>query len=151
MASRKTRPISPTSWLDKRRQRAGGGLVSTSRDLAHWGAADYLPELLQSVPTDPKLNTVRYGTGVAIQKSRRFGPVYGHAGWIPGYVSSFRYYRESGVTIAFQINTDKGVLGSGKDILGDIQERIMQVLVGNTSLVNPGQPAARLVPGFLRD
>jgi D-alanyl-D-alanine carboxypeptidase len=124
----------------------GGGLVSTSRDLARWGAAlfegkamsgDYLPQLLRSVPTDPKVKDARYGAGVAIRKSKRFGPVYGHAGWIPGYVSSFRYYGDSGATVAFQINTDKGVLGGGKDVLGDIQNRIMQVLIGNTKQARP--------------
>ncbi|MGW8247113.1 MAG: serine hydrolase domain-containing protein [Acidiferrobacterales bacterium] len=116
----------------------GGGLVSTSRDLAHWGAAlftgkamtgDYLPELFRSVAIDPKNADIRYGAGIAIYTSDRFGPVYGHAGWIPGYISSFRYYRDSGVTIAFQINTDKGVIDSDKDVLRTIEERMMQVLV----------------------
>lgn len=116
----------------------GGGLVSSSRDLAHWGAAlytgkampgDYLPELFRSVEIDPKVPDVRYGAGVAIHTSDRFGPVYGHAGWIPGYISSFRHYRNSGITIAFQVNTDKGVFDSDKNVLRNIEERLMQVLI----------------------
>ena len=116
----------------------GGGLVSTSRDLAHWGAelftgkamsGDYLPELFKSVAINPKDSSLRYGAGVAIYTSDRFGPVYGHAGWIPGYISSFRYYRNSGVTIALQINTDKGVISSDKDALSTIEERLLKVLV----------------------
>lgn len=118
----------------------GGGLVSTSRDLAHWGAAlftgkaisgEYLSELLRSVAIDPKNTGARYGVGVAITTSDHFGPVYGHAGWIPGYISSFRYYPNSGITIALQINTDIGLIGSDEDVLGIIEERMMQVLLRN--------------------
>jgi len=116
----------------------GGGLVSTSRDRARWGAAlfggkalsgDYLAELLWSVPIDAQRDDVRYGAGVAITTSGRFGPVYGHAGWLPGYVSCFRYYRDSGITIAFQINTDSGIIASDEKFLGIIEGRMMQVLV----------------------
>lgn len=116
----------------------GGGLVSTSRDLARWGAAlftgkaipgDYLPELLRAVAVDANNSNTRYGAGVAIFKSDRYGPVYGHAGWIPGYISSFRYYPDLGVTVAFQINTDSGIIGSDENILGNIEERLVKVLM----------------------
>jgi D-alanyl-D-alanine carboxypeptidase len=67
---------------------------------------------------------------VAVYSSGPFGPVYGHAGWIPGYVSSLRHYPEHGVTIAFQINTDKGIIDSDDDVLRIIEERLMQVFIG---------------------
>lgn len=114
----------------------GGGLVSTSRDLARWGAAlftgqvmtgDYLFELLRAVDTDS--TDIQYGAGVAIHSSDRFGPVYGHAGWIPGYISSLRHYPENGVTIAFQINTDIGIIDNDNDALGIIEERLIQVFM----------------------
>jgi D-alanyl-D-alanine carboxypeptidase len=117
---------------------AGGGLISTSRDLARWGAAlyngkalsgDYLSELLKGVPIDSKVIDTRYGLGVAIHTSYQFGTVYGHAGWIPGYISSFRYYRDSGVTIALQINTDKGVISSDKNTLRNIEERLAKIII----------------------
>ena len=117
----------------------GGGLVSTSRDLARWGAAlfsgkamtgDYLSELLSAVPVNPDLTDVTYGAGVAIYSSGSFGPVYGHAGWIPGYVSSLRHYHKYGVTIAFQINTDMGIVDSDDDVLRIIEERLIQVFIG---------------------
>ncbi|MEX1299656.1 MAG: serine hydrolase domain-containing protein [Desulfotignum sp.] len=117
----------------------GGGLVSTSRDLARWGAAlftgramtgDYLSELLTAVPVDLKMTDVKYGTGVAVYSNGPFGPVYGHAGWIPGYVSSLRHYPEHGVTIAFQINTDTGIIDSDDDVLRHIEERLVQVFIG---------------------
>lgn len=90
----------------------GGGLVSTSLDLARWGAAlfagqaatgDYLSELLRTQAVDLDVADVEYGAGVGIYSNGRFGPVYGHAGWIPGYISSLRHYPEYGVTITFQV------------------------------------------------
>ncbi len=116
----------------------GGGLIGTSRDLARWGAAlfggeamdgDYLPELLRAVAVDPDLDDIKYGAGVAVYSSGPFGPVYGHAGWIPGYVSSLRHYSEYGVTIAFQINTDIGIIDSDHDVLKTIENRLIQVLI----------------------
>jgi D-alanyl-D-alanine carboxypeptidase len=138
----------PAKTLDKNNQLqwhpgvewTGGGLVSTSRDLAHWGAAlftgkamsgDYLSELLKSVTIDLQHADIRYGVGVAIQTSGRFGPVYGHAGWIPGYITSIRYYRNSGITIAFQVNTDSGAFANDENVLGKIEERLVQVLTRN--------------------
>ncbi|MFO7963703.1 MAG: serine hydrolase domain-containing protein [Desulfobacterales bacterium] len=116
----------------------GGGLVSTSRDLARWGAAlfcgrvmagDYLSELLSAVPVDPDSTEVTYGAGVAIYSRGSFGPVYGHAGWIPGYVSSLRHYPKYGVTIAFQINTDIGIIDSDDNVLKSIENRLIQVFI----------------------
>ena len=120
----------------------GGGLVSTSRDLARWGAAlfageaitgDYLSELLNAVAVDSNLSDITYGTGVAVYSSGPFGSVYGHAGWIPGYVSSLRHYPEHGVTIAFQINTDIGIIDSDEDVLKTIENRLIQVFTGKQS------------------
>lgn len=96
----------------------GGGLASTSRDLALWGhalfsgtamAAAYLDRLHDAVPVAPDTPEILYGMGVAIHADTPRGPVYGHGGWIPGYVSSLRHYADHGVTIAFQINTDVGI------------------------------------------
>lgn len=118
----------------------GGGLISTSRDLAYWGTAlfsgkampgNYLAEILSSVAMDSENADVRYGAGIAIHKSDHFGLVYGHAGWIPGYISSFRYYRNSGVTIAFQINTDTGVIANDKNVIRHIEERLMKKVIYN--------------------
>jgi D-alanyl-D-alanine carboxypeptidase len=120
----------------------GGGLVSTSRDLACWGAAlfsgramagDYLTELLSAVPVDADLTDTTYGAGVAVYTSGPFGPVYGHAGWIPGYVSSLRHYPKYGITIAFQINTDIGIVDSDEDVLTTIENRLIQVFTEKNS------------------
>lgn len=109
----------------------GGGLVSTSHDLASWGAAlfsgeamvgDYLSELLSVVPVDSDVTDVTYGAGVVVYSSGPFGPVYGHAGWILGYVSSLEHYPEYGVRITFQINTDIEIIDSDDDVLRIIEE-----------------------------
>ena len=73
--------------------------------------ADYLDQLLDGVPVHPNAPGVFYGSGVAIYQDTPHGPVYGHGGWIPGYVSSLRHYAEHGLTIAFQLNSDVGVIG----------------------------------------
>jgi D-alanyl-D-alanine carboxypeptidase len=93
----------------------GGGLVSNPGDLVYWArelyegrALDvpYLQELLTSVPISPHEPGVQYGAGVAIRKGGPIGPSYGHGGWIPGYISSMRYYPEYHIAVAFQVNTD---------------------------------------------
>lgn len=102
---------------------AGGGLVSHPRDLARWalalyrGAAmpgPYLEELLAAVPVDEPRGEVSYGAGVAIRRSGPLGASWGHAGSIPGYVSSMRYYPGMGIAVAFQVNTD-GCFAEGVD------------------------------------
>lgn len=94
----------------------GGGLISTSRDLAQWGAAlfggqgvseEILNTMLQPVPIGEDMPGTYYGLGVTISRSGPLAPVYGHGGWIPGYSSSLRHYARSGISIAFQINSDR--------------------------------------------
>ncbi len=116
-----------------------GGFVSHSRDLARWGAAlfggeampgDYLAVLLASAPIGPARPSARYGLGVAEFRGGRFGVVYGHAGWIPGYTSSLRHYADHGVTIAFQVNTDVGFTAPGSELLGHVETRLAEAVLG---------------------
>jgi D-alanyl-D-alanine carboxypeptidase len=104
----------------------GGGLASTSADLARWGHAlfggkamdaPYLDRLLDGVPVSPDTPEIRYGAGVAIYADTPRGPVWGHGGWIPAYVSSLRHYAGAGVTVAFQINSDAGALDETSDLV----------------------------------
>lgn len=120
---------------------AGGGLVTTSHDLARWGAAlftgkampdEYLSQLLSGVQINASAPDMRYGGGVVIYDDTRFGAVYGHKGWIPGYVSSFRYYQDKGVSIAFQINTDIGIIGSDDNVVRNIEDRLFNSLFAKT-------------------
>lgn len=116
----------------------GGGLVSTSRDLAVWGRAlftgsameePYLDALLDGMPVAPDTPNRRYGTGVAIHANTPRGTVYGHAGWIPGYVSSLRHYVDHGITVAFQINTDVGIVDDTSDVVPTLENALVDLVI----------------------
>lgn len=116
----------------------GGGLVSTSRDLAVWGAAlfsgqamaiPYLEDLLSAVPIDAGNPDVAYGLGVAILRGGPLGSVYGHGGWIPGYSSSLRYYADHNVAIAFQVNTDIGIADNASPVVRMLEQKLAEVVV----------------------
>ena len=108
----------------------GGGLASTSHDLARWGhllfrghamTTPYLDRLLDGVQVAPDAPGTLYGAGVAIYAETPHGPVYGHGGWIPGYVSSLRHYADYGVTVAFQINSDAGIVDDSSDLVPELE------------------------------
>ncbi len=116
----------------------GGGLVSNSSDLARWGAALFggrvlpkngLNDLLDAAPISPDTPNIRYGAGVAVYETGPFGPVYGHGGWIPGYCSSLRYYPDYGITIAFQINTDDGIMDTSPPVITDMETALAKVFI----------------------
>ncbi|MCC5870290.1 MAG: beta-lactamase family protein [Gammaproteobacteria bacterium] len=117
---------------------AGGGFASTSGDLARWGQLlfagaampnPYLEQLLASVPVDPDTPGIRYGAGVAIHADTSHGTVYGHGGWIPGYVSSLRHYADHGVTVAFQLNSDAGFLDASSDLVAGLEAALAELAI----------------------
>ena len=117
----------------------GGGLASTSQDLARWGhllfggealASPYLDRMLDAGPVAPDTPGILYGAGVAIYADTPRGPVYGHGGWIPGYVSSLRHYADHGITVAFQINTDAGVLDDTSDLVPALEGALADLAIG---------------------
>jgi D-alanyl-D-alanine carboxypeptidase len=117
----------------------GGGLASTSHDLARWGHAlfggtamdaPYLDRLLDGVPVSPDAPGIFYGAGVAIYADTPRGPVYGHGGWIPAYVSSLRHYADHGVTVAFQINTDAGIVDDSSDLVAALEAALADLAIG---------------------
>ena len=123
----------------------GGGLVSTSRDLAVWGhalfagaamAEPYLDRLLDGVPVSPDAPGILYSAGVAIYSDTPRGPVYGHGGWIPGYVSSLRHYADHGVTVAFQINTDVGIVDDSTDLVPALEAALADLAIAQSGTGN---------------
>jgi D-alanyl-D-alanine carboxypeptidase len=117
----------------------GGGFVSTSSDLAAWGRAlfsehamdhPYFDDLIDGVSVHPDMPDVLYGSGVAVYRTGPFGPVYGHGGWIPGYVSSLRHYADHDLTIAFQINTDVGVVDESTDLVPALEAALAEAILG---------------------
>lgn len=119
----------------------GGGYVSTSHDLAVWGDAlfggraldgPYLDDLLSAVPIDPDNPDIAYGSGVTIYRKGPFGPVYGHGGWIPGYSSSLRYYADHQITVAFQINTDIGIVDDSTRVVQELENELAERIIGSS-------------------
>ena len=117
---------------------AGGGFASTSADLARWGHLlfggdamedPYLDRLLDGVPVAPDAPGILYGAGVAIYADTPRGPVYGHGGWIPAYVSSLRHYADHGVTVAFQINTDVGIADDTSDLVPALEAALADLAI----------------------
>ncbi|MCB1111185.1 MAG: serine hydrolase [Chlamydiales bacterium] len=119
----------------------GGGLISSSSDLARWSkllyegkamSQDYLDDLLRSVSTGDQESRVTYGLGVAIEDKGLLGVRYGHGGVIPGYTSSMRYYPQHGVAIAFQINTDRGVSDHSTQLIDDMEQRLAGIIINRS-------------------
>ena len=120
----------------------GGGLVSNSLDLAKWAKVlfeglamegPYLDDLLRETPISAETQDVSYGLGVAIYKSGPLGSRYGHSGWIPGYSSSMRYYPEYRVAIAFQINTDIGIVDNSTALYDEMAARLEHVIAATAT------------------
>lgn len=116
----------------------GGGFISSSLDLARWGKAllegnamdgTYLDELLREAPVDMGDPNAAFGAGIAIKKSGPVGRWYGHGGWIPGYVSSLRYYPDARAALAFQINTDVGIVDDETDLYQQMAIRLEKLVV----------------------
>jgi D-alanyl-D-alanine carboxypeptidase len=117
----------------------GGGLASTSQDLARWGhllfsgaviEQPYLDRLLDGVPVAAGDPDMLYGAGVSLHMNTALGPVYGHGGWVPGYVSSLRHYPDHGVTVAFQINTDVGLMDGKSDLVSSLEATLAALAIG---------------------
>jgi len=116
----------------------GGGLVSNPGDLVRWAGAlyegramegEYLTILLYSVPVSADAPAVRYGLGVAIHRDGPLGTTYGHAGWIPGYCSSLRYYPETGIAVSFQINTDIGIADGETPVMEQMEAGLAKIVL----------------------
>lgn len=133
---RTTGPDGRMLW-DPAIESTGGGLYSASRDLAAWGRAlfggavlspDWLETMTAGRPAAAFGPGTDYGLGVAILKDSVRGQSIGHGGWIPGYVSSLRYYPAYGAAIAFQVNTDIGVVDSDEPVMYRIEQRLADLV-----------------------
>lgn len=98
----------------------GGGFATSPQDLARWGHAlysgDVLPEpqrrlMIESAVPAQLGPGVLYGLGVIVRPSTPVGPTVGHSGFFPGYMSELVHARDSGITVAVQVNSSAGVRG----------------------------------------
>lgn len=93
----------------------GGGLITTSRDMARWAKLLYeskvfsekmLNEMLQPMDFRTGLPSDQgYGLGVMIFK-QPYGFVYGHGGIFPGYETQMSYFPKWKIAVTIQVNAD---------------------------------------------
>lgn len=69
------------------------------------------------------------GTGVVIYADTPRGPVWGHDGWGPAYVSSLRPCAAHGATVAFQINTDVGIADDSSDLVPALKAALADLVI----------------------
>jgi D-alanyl-D-alanine carboxypeptidase len=90
----------------------GGGIASTSEDLARWAKAVYegrafdqslMAAALDGVPSRLGRD-VKYGLGVIIRPTP-LGTTYGHSGFFPGYLTEVMYFPDLKAAIAVQTNS----------------------------------------------
>ena len=88
----------------------GGGLISTSEDLARWAkllcegklsTKPYLEEMLD-------FGGFPYGLGVGVRDTD-LGKAYGHSGYFPGYITAMGYFPDQKIAVAIQFNRDYDV------------------------------------------
>jgi len=92
----------------------GGGIYSTTRDLAKWGKMlyegkafnpDMLATMEEGVSARMLGRNATYGLGVIIRPSDVYGTSYGHSGFFPGYLTEMYYYPKYKICFAVQVNT----------------------------------------------
>lgn len=90
----------------------GGGIYSTTGDLAQWGKLLYegkafdkslLSLMFEGVPAKLGKDT-KYGLGVIIRPTP-LGDSYGHSGFFPGYLTEMAYFPSQKFCIAVQANS----------------------------------------------
>ncbi|MCB9898477.1 MAG: beta-lactamase family protein [Planctomycetes bacterium] len=92
----------------------GGGFASTPSDLARWarllwgGHTALVPDagvLLDAGPAPELGADVRYGWATMLRDTPQ-GPLWGHDGFMPGYLASTGWLPRHELAFAFQTNTD---------------------------------------------
>jgi D-alanyl-D-alanine carboxypeptidase len=125
----------------------GGGMASTSEDLARWAFALYggrvlrpseLALMLQGVPAPLGPPGTTYGLGVIV-RPLQVGTSWGHSGFFPGYLTEMMYFPAERWAVAVQVNTSaapRGSLPLGRVITAVLQE-IRASNVGRAAASSP--------------
>ncbi|WP_223032157.1 serine hydrolase domain-containing protein [Hanstruepera marina] len=107
-----------TYYMNPQLEWTGGGMASTTEDLAKWAKYYYEGKLVSKTSlssiTTPNPNgkhvegTNSYGMGSFIYETKH-GEAYGHSGFMPGFNALFVYYPKLGIAAALNINCDYAV------------------------------------------
>ncbi|MFC1492616.1 serine hydrolase domain-containing protein [candidate division KSB1 bacterium] len=118
----------------------GGGLITTSMDLARWAKLLYEAKVFSQESLNEMLKPVNfrtgqpdetgYGLGVFIFDTPS-GIVYGHHGVFPGYETAMFYLPEEQIGIALQINADSSSGKLNKQITHYLFSEIIPVIKEN--------------------
>lgn len=90
----------------------GGGIASTSEDLARWGKLFYEGRVVDTTIVRQMVaaavparlgRDVKYGLGVIVRPTA-LGEAWGHSGFFPGYATEMLYFPGSRVAVAVQAN-----------------------------------------------
>ena len=90
----------------------GGGIASTSEDLARWGKLFYEGRVVDTTVVRQMVaaavparlgRDVKYGLGVIVRPTP-LGEAWGHSGFFPGYATEMLYFPASRVAVAVQVN-----------------------------------------------
>ncbi len=109
----------------------GGGLITTSLDLARWAKILYEGKVFSQNRLNDLLSPVNYRTGQADEVGYGLGvfifntpsgKIYGHHGIFPGYETSMLYIPDLKIGLALQINADS--------ISRKLDKTINQYLIG---------------------
>lgn len=93
-------------------------------------SAESLDTVLAGMSTSPIDPTGEYGLGVAVLKDSPLVRGVGHDGWIPGFVSSLRFFPSQGAAVAFWFNTGIGIIGEDRPVVLDIENRLAELVFG---------------------
>jgi len=111
----------------------GGGFASTTGDLARWAEAYYtarcfsagsLEQITTINPNGRNIGSgLSYGMGSFIYETK-YGKLWGHTGFVPGFVSIFAFLPEHSIALALQVNCD---YASEKKRLDQYLEDLLEV------------------------
>lgn len=115
-------------YYDPSLEWAGGGLASSTSDLARWAKALFFGKIVSGTIVDEMITSTsdliptqlgwKYGLGVQVAEDQ-FGLRLMHGGYIPGYSTYLEYQRDHGRAIAMQINTRSG-FGANRKIVDQL-------------------------------
>ena len=113
---------------------AGGGLVITTADLAVlakkvYEGAMFNPSLLSEYLKGIDAGNMggQWGLGVHIRETPK-GYIYGHSGYMPGYITNMMYYAKHKFAICYQINTSDRTKTSIMRLLPSVGNMITEAL-----------------------